>query len=147
MKSDIFKNIKREFILFLIGGMIYSLIEIFGRGFTHPSMFIVGGICFVLIGLLNEIYSWDMLFQYQCIIGSLIITFLELISGIILNIILKLNIWDYSNYNFNILGQICLHHSIFFWIPLSAIAIILDDYIRYEFFNEEQPVYHFWHES
>ena len=36
--------------LFTVGGLLYGLIEIAWRGHTHISMFVVGGLCFVLIG-------------------------------------------------------------------------------------------------
>ena len=40
--------------LFVFGGSIYYGIEMFTRGFSHWSMFILGGICFILCGRLNE---------------------------------------------------------------------------------------------
>ena len=135
--------ILRELDLFAIGGLIYYLIECAARGYSHWTMFVVGGLCFVIIGLLNEWYTEDMLFEVQTLIGSFVITALEFISGYILNIILHLNIWDYSQHMFNLYGQICLHHCIFYWIPLSAIAIVLDDYIRHLFFFEKKPSYRF----
>ncbi|MBR2166928.1 MAG: hypothetical protein IJ920_01115 [Paludibacteraceae bacterium] len=36
--------------------------------------------------------------------GAILITAVELISGFVLNIMLKLNIWDYSNMPLNFLG-------------------------------------------
>ena len=51
MKNNIIKSI----ILFIIFGFIYCGIEIAWRGYTHPSMFIVGGLCCLLVGLTNEI--------------------------------------------------------------------------------------------
>lgn len=127
-------------ILFIIGGIIYILIELGFRGHTVFSMFLLGGLCFVLIGLINEVIPWGMGIVWQGIIGSGIVTSLELIFGLILNVYLKLNIWDYSNLPFNFMGQICLYFSIA-WIFLSLIAIVLDDYLRYWFFNEEKPHY------
>lgn len=138
-----FRTLIKEMILFIIGGLIYFNIEVFVRGFSHWSMFIVGGLCFIIIGLLNEIYSWNLLFQWQCLIGSGAITILEFLSGLIVNKLLHWNVWDYSDRSFNLLGQICLHHTILYWIPLSAIAIIADDVIRYYLFNEEKPHYSF----
>lgn len=44
--------------LFLIGGAIYVIIELVCRGRSHWTMAVVGGICFVLCGLLNEIFTW-----------------------------------------------------------------------------------------
>jgi len=127
----------------MIGGFIYFMIEIFARGFSHPSMIVVGGMCFVIIGLLNEWYTWTMLFEVQTLIGCFVITALEFVSGYILNIQMGLNIWDYSNRYLNLYGQICLHHTLLYWIPLSAIAILLDDYIRHWFFDQPQPTYNF----
>lgn len=131
----------RELGLFVIGGSIYVIIEMLARGFSHWTMFIVGGLCFTIIGLLNEWYSWNMLFELQTLVGAFVITALEFISGYIINIQLGLNVWDYSDRLFNLYGQICLHHSIFYWIPLSCIAILLDDWIRYKLFDEEKPRY------
>lgn len=133
-------HIKRELILFFIGGLIYALIEIVGRGFTHWSMFIVGGLCFVIIGLLNEWYTWDMLFWIQQLVGTFVITALELISGYIVNIKLGWNVWDYSDRFLNFHGQICLRNTIY-WFFLSAVAIFLDDFIRWKLFDEDKPRY------
>ena len=134
------KSFLKHLILFIIGGIIYILIELGFRGHTALSMFFLGGLCFVLIGLINEVIPWNMGIVWQGIIGSGIVTSLELVSGLILNVYLKLNIWDYSNLPFNFMGQICLYFSIA-WIFLSLVAIVLDDYLRYWFFNEEKPHY------
>ena len=142
MMKKILRYLSKEFVLFIIGGLIYVGIEILARGFSHWSMFILGGICFVIVGLLNEFYEWDLLFQYQCLIGSLVITTLEFITGCIVNIKLGWNVWDYSDQLFNLMGQICLKNSIY-WIFLSGIAILLDDFIRWKVFNEEKPRYIF----
>jgi uncharacterized membrane protein len=129
-----------ETILFIIGGFIYAGIEIGLRGFTHWSMFIVGGLCFVIIGLLNEWYSWDIPLFLQMLYGAFVITALELISGYILNIKLGWNIWDYSGRPFNFYGQICLLNSCL-WFLLSGIGILLDDVIRNIWFDGEEPRY------
>lgn len=41
-------------ILFLIGGCLYYCIEILWRGHSHWTMAVVGGICFLVIGGLNN---------------------------------------------------------------------------------------------
>ena len=50
----------KAIILMAVGGMLYSLFEIGFRGYTHWTMIIVGGICFYLIGLINEVIPWEM---------------------------------------------------------------------------------------
>ena len=129
-------------ILFLIGGTIYYCTEMLCRGHSHYSMFILGGIDFLLIGAINEYIDWNMKLLHQAIIGSGIITITEFITGYIVNLKLHLEIWDYSNLPLNILGQICLPFSLL-WIAVSLLAIILDDYIRYWIFDEEKPHYNY----
>lgn len=133
-------SILKYIFLSIIGGGIYYSVEVLWRGYSHWTMFILGGLCFVTVGLINNIISWNMKFELQCLIGSIIITLLELITGIIVNIILKWNIWDYSDLLFNIMGQICLPFSLI-WFVLSGLIIVLDDFIRYKFFNERKPYY------
>lgn len=137
-------NIKqwlKIFILFLIGGFIYVAIELGFRGHSHWTMFLLGGLCFILIGGLNNYIPWEMSIITQGVIGALIITSLEFIFGLVLNLYLNLGIWDYSNMPFNILGQICLPFSIA-WFFLSLVAIFADDWLRYVLFKEEKPHYH-----
>lgn len=134
------KGAMKALILFGIGGFIYYMIECIWRGHSHWTMGIVGGICFLLIGMINEYFTWEMKLWKQCVIGAVTVTVIEFISGVILNISLGMNIWDYSDVPFNILGQVCLPYC-FLWVALSAVAIILDDYLRYWLFGEEKPRY------
>lgn len=136
----ILKLLFRYLILLCIGGLIYCGIEISTRGYTHISMFLVGGICFICCGLVNECFEWYTPLLLQMFICCIIITTIEFISGCIINLALGLNVWDYSNQPFNLYGQICLLFSIL-WYFLSLPAIVLDDYIRYWFFHEEKPRY------
>ena len=126
--------------LFITGGTIYGMIEMLSRGYTHWTMGVLGGICFICLGLINELLSWETPLVLQMLIGSTIITILEFITGCIVNLWLGWNIWDYSNLPLNLLGQICLPFSIL-WYFISAIGIVIDDYIRYIYFDEERPRY------
>lgn len=136
------KELFKIIALFIIGGLAYCGIEIIWRGHTHWTMGILGGLCFVIIGGLNNYIPWEMKLWKQAIIGSLVITSCELVSGIILNLFLGLHIWDYSNIPFNLLGQICLPFTIL-WFFLSIICIFIDDWLRYILFHEKRPSYYF----
>lgn len=131
----------KPLILIAIGGLCYVLIEHLWRGYSHWTMFIVGGLAFWMIGCINEYIEWSMPLWQQMAIGSLIVTCLEFISGFLINIVLGWQVWDYSNLPFNILGQICLPFSII-WFFISFLAIVVDDYLRYWIFKEEKPHYH-----
>lgn len=106
------KRIGNDFLIFLCGGGLYCLIEVLWRGYTNWTMGVVGGIC-VLI--LYNVYTKYICLSYieKCLIGSIIITVIEFISGIIINIIFGMNVWDYSNLPLNLKGQICLLYSVF----------------------------------
>ena len=135
-------SILKFLILFIFGGAVYFLIEILWRGYSHWTMFILGGLCFVIVGAINNYIPWKMKFEKQMAIGAIIITAFEFIVGVIVNLILKWNIWDYSMLPFNILGQISLPFSLI-WFLLSGVIIIVDDYLRYKLFKEERPKYSF----
>lgn len=128
--------------LFLVGGFLYYDIEILFRGYSFISMFILGGVCFIYCGLQNEVTSWNYPFWKQLLRSEIFVLCSEFIAGCILNLWLGLDIWDYSNLPGNILGQISWQFALLF-LPLCAIAIFLDDYIRYLFFDEEKPRYNF----
>ena len=134
------KAILKHAVLTLCGGCVYFLIEMAWRGHSHWTMAVLGGVCFVLIGDINEFIPWNMPLVLQGAIGSGTVTILELVSGIILNLSLGLGIWDYSNMPFNFLGQICLPFSLL-WVALSVVAVILDDWLRYWLFGEDRPTY------
>ncbi len=133
------KFLKYSF-LFLIGGFAYGAIENIFRGYSHISMLIAGGLSFVLIGLLNEVYVWNLSLISQMAISSVIITVIEFIMGLIVNVWLKLHVWDYSRLPLNIMGQVSLLFT-FIWFLLSLFAIFLDDYLRYYVMKEEKPHY------
>ena len=130
----------RPLVLIGIGGLLYVLVELAFRGRSHWTMFLVGGLCFWLIGLINEVLPWEMPLWKQCIIGAVIVTAIEFLAGCIINLWLGWDVWDYSNMPFNVLGQICLPFSLL-WILLSAVAIVLDDHLRYWMYGEEKPHY------
>ena len=130
----------RPLVLIGIGGLLYVLVELAFRGRSHWTMFLVGGLCFWLIGLINEVLPWEMPLWKQCIIGAVIVTAIEFLAGCFINLWLGWDVWDYSNMPFNVLGQICLPFSLL-WILLSAVAIVLDDHLRYWMYGEEKPHY------
>jgi len=132
---------KRLSILFVIGGILYVIIELLWRGYSHWSMGVTGGLAFVAIGGLNEFLPWNMSLLRQMFYGSIIVTILEFITGYIVNIICHWGVWDYSHLPFNIKGQVCLLYT-FLWFLLSGVVIIVDDYLRWKLYDEEFPHYY-----
>lgn len=115
------KKNKDRFILFSVGAVGYGLLEILWRGYTHWSMLTAGGLCFLFFAKLQEKMKNAGLF-IKGIIGGAFITFIELFFGIIFNIILRKNVWDYSKLPLNLGGQICALYS-FIWVVISIVCI------------------------
>lgn len=126
--------------LFWFGGSTYCTLEVLWRGYSHWTMLLLAGFLFVIIGLLNEVWKWETSFLLQVLTAAIIATVSEFFTGCIVNIALGWNVWDYSDLPGNILGQICPQFFLL-WIFISALAIVLDDLIRWKFFNEEKPRY------
>jgi len=119
-----------EFVFFIIfGGSVYYLLEILYRGRSHYSMFLCGGILFYWISLFNRRYSSSLHLITKMILCTFIITFLELLFGILFNLYLEKQVWDYSNQFYNYKGQICLTFSIL-WFFLSCPVLFLEEKIR-----------------
>ncbi len=129
----------KTFILFSFGGGLYTIVELLFRQNTHWSMFILGGLCFLLVGGINKVYT-DMPLLAQMGISSAIITSLEFICGCIVNIWLDWKVWNYEELPFNLFGQICLYFSAA-WFFLSLVGIVADDFLRWQLFYEKMPSY------
>ena len=95
-------------------------IEISWRGFTHWSMGICAGVCFLGIYCLEK-YAQNLHILIKCILGAFFITLNEFFAGCIVNLALGWNVWDYTNTPFNVLGQVCLLFS-FYWFLLCIPA-------------------------
>ena len=109
--------------LFYLGGMCYAGLELLWRGFTHWSMFVLGGLCFVLVGNLKRLCPKRKL-TLLLTEAALLITLLELVCGLLVN--RSYRVWDYRRMPLNFLGQICLPFTLL-WIPLSLLAMVLYD--------------------
>lgn len=120
----VLKDIKKDVSIFTFGGLVYCLLEIIWRRYTHWTMAITGGLCFLVLFKIYTKFK-NMALVSKCFIGSFVITTIEFISGCIVNLWLKMNVWDYSKLPMNIMGQICLPYS-FLWglisIPINCIS-------------------------
>lgn len=95
-----------EVLVFTLGGVSYGLIEMIYRGYTHWSMVITGGACVLTFFLLEE-WLLSIPLVWAALTGAAIITVYELCVGLMVNVVLKLEVWDYSEVPGNFMGQIC----------------------------------------
>lgn len=114
-------KIWKQSVLFYLGGMLYAALELLWRGWTHGSMFALGGLCFVTVGQLGQS---RLPLPLKVLGGAATITSLELLGGLLVN--RDYTIWDYRGKPPHFMGHICLQNSLL-WVPVSLAAIVLYD--------------------
>lgn len=131
------EEILKDSVVYITGAVMYMGIEILFRGYTYLLMGLVGGLAFLLIGQINTKRNIGLL--WQGLIGSAIVTFLELTVGSTL-LTKGIRMWDYSGQWLNYKGLICPLFSLF-WLFLSIAAAVLDDTLRHLLFGEAKREY------
>lgn len=127
------KRFNQDTLIFAIGSVSYSLIEIIWRGYTHWTMMITGGVCFlVLFRVFNRIAHTKL--WKKCAVGACVITGIEFTVGCIVNLWLQMNVWDYSFLPLNLMGQICPLYT-FLWGLLSIPIVYLSGKIKQKLFD------------
>lgn len=108
-------------------------------GYANIVMLPIGGMCGLAVGGINQIPRfYKMPVFIQLLVGASIILIVEFAAGLILNVWLGLEIWDYSTMPGNILGQICLPFALL-WLLLMPFCLWLEDHLRWGFWQERQP--------
>ena len=110
-------KIWKESVIFAAGGGAYVALELLWRGRSHVSMFLAGGLCMLLVGRLG---NKRLPLTLKLLLGMLIITTVELFTGLLVN--RRFTVWDYRDQPFNFLGQICPQFCLL-WLPLSWAAM------------------------
>lgn len=113
-------------VLFYLGGMAYMALELLFRGWSHGSMFLAGGTCFLLLGGMQEAQPRLPLLP-RAMLGSLAITSVELLAGLLVN--RDYRVWDYRGEPVNFHGQICLRFVIL-WIFVSIAGFWVYDRVN-----------------
>lgn len=120
-------------LIFFTGAVLYYTIELGWRGYSHSAMAVLGGLCFLSLYLMGRAFPGMPPLLY-CILGGIIISLLEFGAGELLNNLMGLDIWDYSDLPLNFRGQVCLLFS-FFWCLISLPANWLSKIMRTKIFG------------
>ena len=142
-KSKVFQQLMYSrateyFAVFVLGGALYYLMENVWRGYSHITMFAAGGLCLCLI-YLGEKLLGGIKIVFRMLIYAITITVIEFIFGVVFNIWLCLDVWDYSNIPYNILGQVCPAF-FFVWFAISLPAILVCKGVFYYFNKKREQV-------
>lgn len=132
------KRLSEYLFIWALGGSLYYTFELVFRGFSHWSMFVLGGICMVFFTVQGQMLHWQDPLWWQILRGTIFITAMEFITGIIVNKWMHLQVWDYTDQPFQLFGQICLPFALIF-SGLCALGILLSGYLLYWLYGEEKP--------
>lgn len=120
-------------LVFGLGALAYSLLEVCWRGYTHWTMALTGGFClgaiYVLCRKMRRLPLWS-----KCLAGCGIITATEFLVGCLVNLLLGWDVWDYSGLPGNLLGQVCLAYT-GLWFVLSWPAFWLCGLVQKRWFS------------
>ncbi len=119
-------------LVFVFGSFVYGALEILWRGYTHPTMLVLGGACLAFIYFFEGRYGNSISFILRNLLYAIIITLAELAFGIILNMWLGLGVWDYSELPLDFAGQICVPFSLL-WFLLSVVCCFVCRAFRFAF--------------
>ena len=135
------KKLSEYSFLFAFGGTVYYTLEVLFRGFSHWSMFILGGICMVFFAWQGQMTGWQDPLYVQIARCTLFVICGEFITGIIVNKWMGWEVWDYSDQPFHLFGKICLPFAVLF-SGLCLVGICCSGYLLYLLYGEEKPQYH-----
>lgn len=135
------KKLSEYTFLWALGGTIYYTFEILFRGYSHWSMFLLGGICMMFFAWQGQMTRWQDPLWLQVVRCTVFVLAGEFLTGIIVNKWFRLEVWDYSDQPMQLFGQICLPFAIIF-SGLCAVGILLDGYLLHWLYGEEKPSYH-----
>lgn len=114
-----------------VGGVGYYALETLWRGWSHWSMALAGGLCLLLYYPIctGRPRSWLLL----ALMGAAIITGVEFCVGVAVNIMMGLEVWDYSSLPLNLWGQISLLYSALWFLLCIPAAWLCRGLQRYVF--------------
>ena len=83
---------------------------------------------------------WEMPLWLQAAACAAVVTAAELAAGLVLNVWLKLGVWDYTALPWNLWGQVCPQFTAAWW-GLCMVFIPAYDWLRWQVHCGEQPRY------
>ncbi|MBC8535887.1 putative ABC transporter permease [Feifania hominis] len=119
--------------VFGLGAVVYSLMEIGWRGFTHWTMTLTGGLCTLLMYRFNVAFRKIKMWK-KCLAGCAIVTSIEFTVGVLVNRLAHWHVWDYSRERGNLMGQVCVKYS-FFWFLLAGPMVVITNILRKKVFH------------
>lgn len=133
-------------LLWSWGGTVYFLLEVAFKTLRGEpeqiswTMLVLAVILTIPVERCGEQLPWEVPLWLQALSCAVLVTAVELAAGVILNIWLGLDIWDYSHLPFNLWGQICPQFAAVWWF-LCMVFIPAFDWLRWSVEGGQRPKY------
>nr|WP_326216475.1 hypothetical protein [uncultured Oscillibacter sp.]DAZ27204.1 MAG TPA: Putative ABC-transporter type IV [Caudoviricetes sp.] len=133
-------------LLWSWGGTVYFLLEVVFKTLRGEpeqiswTMLVLAVILTIPVERCGEQLPWEVPLWLQALACALLVTAVELVAGVILNIWLGLDIWDYSHLPFNLWGQVCPQFAAVWWF-LCLVFIPAFDWLRWSVEGGQRPKY------
>lgn len=117
--------------MYACGSVVYPILELFWRGYTHFTMVLLGGLGGLLIHRINRHLPHEP-FLTRALLATITITLMEFAVGCLVNLVLQWDVWNYSSHRFHIWGQVCLLYSCYWFlisIPSLLISTLVSRYL------------------
>lgn len=133
-------------LLWTWGGTVYYFLEVVWKLLREEPeriswiMLVVAVILCVPVERCGAELPWSCPLWLQGLACAALVTAVELVAGLILNVWLCLGVWDYSHLPGNLWGQICPQFSALWW-GLCLVFIPVFDWLRWMVEGGERPRY------
>lgn len=133
-------------LLWTWAGAVYFFLEVAWKTlWGEPesiswTMFLLAILLAVPLERFGAELPWEMPLALQALICGTAITGAELAAGLVLNVWLRMDVWDYSHMQGNLWGQVCPQFWAL-WCVLSIGAIVALDWVRYAVEGGDRPHY------
>lgn len=141
-----YSNAVLSVLLWFFGGTLYFLLEVAYKTATGSperiswTMLVLAVILCIPVERCGYQLPWETPLWLQALCCAVLVTLVEFIAGCVLNLWIGLDIWDYSDIPFNLLGQICFPFSVV-WLVLCFLFIVVFDWMRYAVIGGDKPTY------
>lgn len=135
-------------LLWTWGGTVYFLLEVAYKTITGKpemiswTMIVLAMLLTIPVERCGYQLPWEVPLLVQALACASLVTVVELIAGLILNVLLGLYIWDYSHLWGNFMGQICPEFFLVWW-GLCLAFIPAFDWLRWSIAGGQRPTYKF----
>lgn len=133
-------------LLWTWGGTAYFLLEVLYKTVMGEperiswTMLVLAMFLCVPVERCGAELPWEMPLWLQAAACAALVTGAELAAGLVLNVWLKLGVWDYSALPWNLWGQVCPQFAAAWWV-LCMGFIPAYDWLRWQVHCGEQPRY------